>query len=49
MGRHLAENSLWIALVTILAAFDVKRAKDEYDAVLDAADEIEEFIRNANA
>ena len=30
MGRHLAENSLWIALVTILAAFDVKRAKDEY-------------------
>ncbi|KIJ60837.1 hypothetical protein HYDPIDRAFT_97846 [Hydnomerulius pinastri MD-312] len=28
-GRHVAEASLWVAIVSILAAFNVRKAKDE--------------------
>ncbi|KAF7800202.1 hypothetical protein EIP86_011449 [Pleurotus ostreatoroseus] len=29
VGRHLADASVWIAAASILAAFDIVKAKDE--------------------
>lgn len=28
-GRHLAEASIWVAMACILAAFNIRKAKDE--------------------
>lgn len=35
VGKYLAEASVWIAMVTILAAFNVNKAKDEFGNDID--------------
>ncbi|KAG1842002.1 cytochrome P450 [Suillus subalutaceus] len=35
VGKYLAEASVWIAMVSILAVFDVKKATDEFGSEID--------------
>ncbi|KAI6133500.1 CyP450 monooxygenase [Pisolithus thermaeus] len=39
VGKYLAEAAVWIAMVTILAAFDVNKAKDEFGNDIDVEPE----------
>ncbi|KAF8135167.1 CyP450 monooxygenase [Boletus edulis] len=39
VGKHLVEDSIWIAMVTILAVIDVKKAKDEHGREIDVVPE----------
>ncbi|KAL0951322.1 hypothetical protein HGRIS_008028 [Hohenbuehelia grisea] len=38
-ARHLANNTAWIAIATILAAFDIEKAKDSDGAVIEPSGE----------
>lgn len=38
-GRHLALASVWITLVTTLAAFNITKSKDENGVEIDVTDE----------
>ncbi|KAH7915601.1 CyP450 monooxygenase [Hygrophoropsis aurantiaca] len=39
VGRHLADAAVWLAIVNILAVFDLGKAKDEHGRVLEPAAE----------
>lgn len=39
MGKYLADASIWIAMVSILAVFDMNKAKDEFGREIDVVPE----------
>ncbi|KIL71197.1 hypothetical protein M378DRAFT_154689 [Amanita muscaria Koide BX008] len=38
-GRHLAENSVWLMIASVLATFDISKARDEHGNEIDVDDQ----------
>lgn len=38
-GRHMAYESLWIAIASLVATFDITKAVDEHDQVIEPSEE----------
>ncbi|KAJ7152093.1 cytochrome P450 [Mycena filopes] len=46
-GRHMARDSLWVAVVSILASFDITKALDEYGQEVEPTYEFDSGFINA--
>jgi hypothetical protein len=44
-GLHFAENSIWIAIATILYCFEIKKARDENGVEIEPVIDFDGFIR----
>jgi len=45
-GLYFAENSIWIAIATILYCFEIKKARDENDVEIEPVIDFDGFIRS---